>query len=171
MEGRSSVVVQACWPGHGGLTLRPPGSSRPGHCIPLVAETRCPPVPRLCRHRHGGAPGTTGGDLHSLTACRPRWCHCTSCVPQFHGGWWQVEGSLGALSAPPPPRPPSEGSQLRHCWPVSSGGPQLWGPDWPLQGKGRGGHGSARDCLASKGRPQLQETARSCAGLRVCDEV
>ena len=36
----------------------------------------------------------------SLTACRHRWRRHTSRVPHSHGvgHWWQVEGSLGALS-------------------------------------------------------------------------
>ena len=87
--------------GHGSLTLSPPGSSGPGHRILLVTETRCPPVPRLRTHGDGCAPGTTGGDPRSLTACRHRWRRRTSWVPHSHGlgRWWQVEGSLGALSA------------------------------------------------------------------------
>ena len=44
---------------------------------------------------------TGGGGGRSLTACRHRWRRRTSWVPHSHGlgCWWQVEGSLGALSA------------------------------------------------------------------------
>ena len=80
--------------------LDPPGSSGPGHRILLVTETRCLPVPRLRTNGDGCAPGTTGGDPRSLTACWHRWRCCTSWVPHSHslGRWWQVEGSQGALS-------------------------------------------------------------------------
>ena len=72
-----------------------------GHRILLVTETRCPPVPRLRTHGDGCAPGTTWGGLRLLTAYRHRWRRHTSWVPHSHGlgRWWQVEGSLGALSA------------------------------------------------------------------------
>ena len=101
--GKCGLVLQARWGGHGSLTLSPPGSSGPGHRILLVTETEthCPPVPRLGTHGDGCAPGTTGQDPCSLTACRHKWRRCTSWVPRSHGlgRWWQVEGSLGALSA------------------------------------------------------------------------
>ena len=87
--------------GHGSLTLSRPGSSGPGHHILLVTETHCTPVPRLRTHGDGCAPGTTGGEPRSLTACWHRWRCCTGWVPHSHGlgRWWQVEGSQGALSA------------------------------------------------------------------------
>ena len=160
--------------GHGSLTLSPPGSSGPGHRILLVTETRCPPVPRLRTHGDGCAPGTTGGDPRSLTACWHRWRCCTSWVPHSHGlgRWWQVEGSQGALSASLPWDLPGKVPGCGAAAPLVLGARRAHHRTGPSKGRGGGGgQGSAGGCLASRGRPQLHCSARGCAGLGVCDEV
>ena len=169
--GKCGVVLKARCGGHGSLTLSPPGSSGPGHRILLVTETRCPPVPRLRKHGDGCAPGTTGGDPRSLTACGHRWRRRTSWVPHSHGlgRWWQVEGSLGALSASLPWDVPGKVPGCGVAAPLVLGARRAHHRTGPSK-MGRGG-GSAGGCLASRDRPQLHWSARGYAGLGVCHEV
>ena len=159
--------------GHGSLTLSPPGSSGPGHRILLVTETRFLPVPRLRTHGDGCAPGTTGGDPRSLTACWHRWRCCTSWVPHSHGlgRWWQVEGSQGALSASVPWDLPGKVPGCGAAAPLVLGARRAHHRTGPSKERGGWGHGSEGGCLAPRGRPQLHCSARGCAGLGVCDEV
>ena len=166
-------MLQARWGDHGSLTLSPPGSSGPGHRILLVTKTRCPPVPRLRTHGDGCAPGTTGGDPRSLTACRHRWRRRTSWVPHSHGlgRWWQVEESLGALSASLPWDLPGKVPRCGTAAPLVLGARRAHHRTGPSKGRGGGGRGRQVAVWPLGGPPQLHWSARGCAGLGVCDEV
>ena len=163
MGGKCGLVLQAWWGGHGSLMLSPPGSSGPGHRILLVTETRCPPVPRLRTHGDGCAPGTTGGDLRLLTAYRHRWRRRTSWVPHSHGlgRWWQVEGSLGALSASLPWDLPGKVPRCGVAAPLVLGACRAHHRTGPSKGKG-GGAGVGRWLSGLQGSPT---TALECTGL------
>ena len=93
--------------------------------------------------------------------------------PSAHGAEGrQEEGLQGALSAALPWSLPGLGAWVAVLLPAQTGGPRghTTRVTAPF-GRGRGGQGSAGGCLASRGRPQLNWSARGCAGLGVCDEV
>ena len=161
--GKCGLVLQARWGGHGSLTLSPPGSSGPGHRILLVTETRCPPVPRPRTHGDGCAPGTTGGDPRSLTACRHRWRRRTSWVPHSHGlgRWWQVEGSLGALSASLPWDLPGKVPGCGATAPLVLGARRAHHRTGPSKGRG-GGQGPAGGRQVAVWPPGV---AHNCTGV------
>ena len=149
--------------GHGSLTLSPPGSSGPGHRILLVTETRCLPLPRLRKHGHGCAPGTTGRDPRSLTAYRHRWRRRTSWVPHSHGlgRWWQVEGSQGALSASLPWGLPGKVPGCGAAAPLVLGARRAHHRTGPSKGRG-GGALVGRRLSGLEGSPT---TALQCTRL------
>ena len=168
--GPSLLGASVAWcsrPGgadHGSLTLSPPGSSGPGHRILLVTETHCPPVPRLRTHGDGCAPGTTGGDPRSLTACWHRWRCCTSWVPHSHGlgRWWQVEGSQGALSASLPWDLPGKVPGCGAVAPLVLGARRAHHRTGPSKGRGGWRAGVGRWLSGLQGSPT---TALQCTGL------
>ena len=163
--GKCGLVLHARWGGHGSLTRSPPGSSGPGHHILLVTETRYLPVPRLRTHGDGCAPGTTWGDPPSLTACRHRWRRRTSWVPHSHslGRRWQVEGSLGALSASLPWDLPGKVPACGAAASVVLGARRAHHRTGPSNGEGGGGGGAGvgRWLSSLQGSPT---TALECRG-------
>ena len=135
------------------------------------SQTRCLPVPRLRTHGDGCAPGTTGGDLRSLTACRHRWRRRTSWVPHSHGlgRWWQVERSLGALSACMPWDLPGKVPGCGAAAPLVLGACRAHHRTGPSKGGSGGGGGTFRGgpssvCCTCQG-PAPPTTARPWAAV------
>ena len=87
--------------------------------------------------------GHDWGDPRSLTAQRHRWCRHTSWVPHSHGlgRWWQLEGSVGALSASLPSDLPGKVPKCGATAPLVHGACKAHSRTGPSCGSGGGGGG------------------------------